>query len=107
MFQDLCLRRDGVAEEGLNACPYGSFGNCPIPFEEFMHAALYGSGGFFAGGTLRSQESGDFLTSPEVSPMFGETLATFVRAEGESPFPDCNGNLVDDAGSTQARRSWP
>ncbi|MEE8331909.1 MAG: SAM-dependent methyltransferase, partial [Acidimicrobiia bacterium] len=46
----------------------------PIPFEEFMEAALYDpQGGFFATGPLRSVKAGDFLTSPEVSPQFGAT----------------------------------
>ncbi|MGH8927617.1 MAG: SAM-dependent methyltransferase [Acidimicrobiia bacterium] len=53
----------------------------PIPFERFMTMALYGPGGFFSGPTLRSQKSGDFLTSPEVSPLFGQTLARFVESE--------------------------
>ena len=54
----------------------------PIPFEEFMHLALYHpDGGFFATGMLRSERSGDFLTSPEVSPLFGETLAVYVESE--------------------------
>ncbi len=53
----------------------------PIPFERFMEIALYGDEGFFMGGRLRSEEAGDFLTSPEVSPYFGKTLAAFVRAE--------------------------
>ena len=55
----------------------------PIPFEQFMDRALYGAGGFFASDSLRSERSGDFLTSPEVSPFFGETLAAFVRSEGD------------------------
>jgi SAM-dependent MidA family methyltransferase len=53
----------------------------PIPFERFMELALYGPGGFFATDRLRSVASGDFLTSPEVSSMFGATLARFVVAE--------------------------
>ncbi len=54
----------------------------PIPFEEFHRAALYDAEyGYFAAGPLRSAQSGDFLTSPEVSPLFGETLARFVREE--------------------------
>jgi SAM-dependent MidA family methyltransferase len=54
----------------------------PIPFEVFMEMALYQPGlGFFATEMLRSDRGGDFLTSPEVSPLFGETLATFVSAE--------------------------
>ena len=36
--------------------------------------------GFFATDRLRSVQSGDFLTSPEVSALFGETLAAFVEA---------------------------
>lgn len=48
-----------------------------------MDLALYDpAGGYFtASATLRSSEAGDFLTSPEVSPLFGATLARFVEAE--------------------------
>ncbi len=54
----------------------------PLPFEDFMAACLYDpTGGFFATGPLRSVKSGDFLTSPEVSPRFGATLARFAAAE--------------------------
>lgn len=54
----------------------------PLPFERFMGLALYHpEGGFFSGAELRSQKSGDFLTSPEVSPLFGETLAQYVARE--------------------------
>jgi len=53
----------------------------PMPFERFMDLALYHSGGFFASDQLRSQKAGDFLTSPEVSPLFGETLAVYVEQE--------------------------
>jgi len=55
----------------------------PISFDRFMELSLYGPGGFFTGDKLRSQKSGDFLTSPEVSPLFGQTLARFVAAEYE------------------------
>jgi SAM-dependent MidA family methyltransferase len=54
-----------------------------MPFERFMELALYGPGGFFASETLRSVKSGDFLTSPEVSSLFGMTLAAFADAERE------------------------
>jgi SAM-dependent MidA family methyltransferase len=54
----------------------------PIPFEEFMSLALYHpDGGFFATAKLRSEKAGDFLTSPEVSPLFGQTLAVYVDEE--------------------------
>ncbi|MEX1271150.1 MAG: class I SAM-dependent methyltransferase, partial [Acidimicrobiia bacterium] len=70
----------------------------PIPFERFMQLALYGETGFFSSTRLRSQKAGDFLTSPEVSPMFGETLAAFVASERErigEPF-----RLVEVAGGS-------
>ncbi len=55
--------------------------NGPMPFERFMELSLYDSEGFFGGDTLRSEKSGDFLTSPEVSALFGETLAAYVQGE--------------------------
>ena len=46
-----------------------------------MELALYDADGFFGGDKLRSQKGGDFLTSPEVSPLFGKTLAIYVERE--------------------------
>lgn len=51
----------------------------PMPFERFMEASLYDPDGFFGGDRIRSQKAGDFLTSPEVSGLFGETLARYVQ----------------------------
>ncbi|NIA25332.1 MAG: hypothetical protein GWP04_07150 [Gammaproteobacteria bacterium] len=57
-----------------------------MPFEEFQRIALYDpEDGFFGSGKLRSTKEGDFLTSPEVSPLFGETLAKFVDQFLSSP----------------------
>lgn len=53
----------------------------PVPFERFMELALYGPDGYFTTGPLRSEKAGDFLTSPEISPMFGSTLAVYVERE--------------------------
>ena len=54
----------------------------PMPFEDFMAACLYDSEfGFFATGPLRSDGEGDFLTSPEVSPWFGRTIAAALAGE--------------------------
>jgi SAM-dependent MidA family methyltransferase len=54
----------------------------PVPFEVFMEMALYHPNlGFFASDQLRSEKAGDFLTSPEVSGLFGETLAVYVSGE--------------------------
>ncbi len=46
----------------------------PIPFSVFMHAALYGRGGFYSNGGGAGRRR-DFLTSPEVGPLFGAVLA--------------------------------
>lgn len=49
-----------------------------------MDLVLYDpGGGYFSGPILRSEKGGDFLTSPEVSRLFGETLAVFVTEERE------------------------
>jgi len=56
-----------------------------MPFDRFMELALYDphAGYFAASPNLRSEARGDFLTSPEISPLFGETLAGFVDAEAD------------------------
>ena len=60
-------------------------GTGPMPFERFMAMALYDAeDGFFGSGPLRSVKAGDFLTSPEVSPWFGRSLARYVDAVAEA-----------------------
>lgn len=53
-----------------------------IGFDEFVGAALYDAeGGFYASGSgAAGRRDGDFLTSPEVGPLFGAVVA---RALGE------------------------
>jgi SAM-dependent MidA family methyltransferase len=46
----------------------------PVPFSTFLEAALYGEHGFYATGG-RAGRRGDFLTSPEVGPLFGTVVA--------------------------------
>lgn len=54
--------------------------NGPIPFRQFMHVALYGEHGFYSGddNTGRAGRRGDFITSPEVGPLFGALLARMI-----------------------------
>lgn len=52
----------------------------PIPFDAFQEAALYDpEGGFYATGGAAGRR-GDFLTSPEVGPLFGAVLARALDA---------------------------
>ncbi len=52
-----------------------------VPFEAFMHDALYGDDGFYTSGRGRAGRRGDFITSPEVGPLFGAVIARFLDAE--------------------------
>ena len=47
----------------------------PLAFSSFVHAALYDPHEGFYAGTGRAGRRGDFLTSPEVGPLFGAVLA--------------------------------
>lgn len=50
-----------------------------IPFAEFMDLALHLPGlGYYAGGSRKFGAEGDFLTAPELTPLFGQSLATQV-----------------------------
>ncbi len=47
-----------------------------IGFDEFMQLALYAPGlGYYVAGRRPFGSGGDFVTAPEVSPLFGRTLA--------------------------------
>jgi len=49
----------------------------PIPFVRFMDLALYDpDGGYYRGSDARPGRAGDFLTAPELHPIFGASLAT-------------------------------
>ena len=51
-----------------------------IRFDEFMRIALYGEHGFYTSGGQAGRR-GDFITSPEVGPLFGAVVARWVDAE--------------------------
>jgi SAM-dependent MidA family methyltransferase len=51
-----------------------------IDFAQFMHLALYApSLGYYSSGAKKFGLAGDFVTSPEISPMFGQTCARQVQ----------------------------
>lgn len=50
-------------------------GDGEISFAEFMHEALYAPGlGYYAAGSTKFGEAGDFITAPEVSSLFGAVV---------------------------------
>ncbi|HWJ96241.1 MAG TPA: SAM-dependent methyltransferase, partial [Telluria sp.] len=52
-----------------------------IPFSHFMELALYAPRlGYYSGGSAKLGEQGDFTTAPEISPLFGATLARVAGA---------------------------
>ena len=58
------IRRDIAAQGGW------------ISFARYMELALYAPGlGYYTAGAHKLGEAGDFITAPELSPLFGRTLA--------------------------------
>src|ERR1700679_1976704 len=60
-----------------------------ISFERFMDLALYAPGlGYYSAGALKLGAGGDFITAPEISPLFGACLARqcaeVLRAPGSA-----------------------
>ena len=57
-----------------------------INFADFMHMALYTPGlGYYSGGAQKFGMAGDFVTAPEISPLFAKTLALqAAQIQGES-----------------------
>jgi len=47
-----------------------------IPFERYMELALYAPGlGYYSAGARKLGREGDFITAPELTPLYGQTLA--------------------------------
>ncbi|OYY94470.1 MAG: hypothetical protein B7Y41_06440 [Hydrogenophilales bacterium 28-61-23] len=52
-----------------------------ISFARYMELALYAPGlGYYAGGAAKFGAAGDFITAPEMTPLFGRTLARSAEA---------------------------
>jgi SAM-dependent MidA family methyltransferase len=58
-----------------------------MPFSRFMELALYAPGmGYYAAGATKFGRSGDFVTAPELSPLFAEALASqLVQVFAQAP----------------------
>lgn len=56
----------------------------PMPFARFMALALYDpDGGYYRSVDARPGRGGDFLTAPELDPVFGESLAVGIAEAWE------------------------
>src|SRR6478609_9250825 len=74
----------------------------PIPYDGFVEVALYGDDGFFTSGRGAGRAGRDFVTSPEVGPLFGACVARALDRlwdvlERPDPF------LVVEAGAGNGR----
>lgn len=50
--------------------------NGVLSFKDFMHSALYAPGlGYYSAGSHKFGAQGDFVTAPEISPLFSQCLA--------------------------------
>jgi SAM-dependent MidA family methyltransferase len=63
------------AAESITAAVVAAGG--AISFEHYMGLALYGEGGFYQDGG-RAGRRGDFITSPEVGPLFAAVIARYL-----------------------------
>jgi SAM-dependent MidA family methyltransferase len=59
-----------------------------LTFEEFMQEALYAPGlGYYSAGAAKLGAAGDFVTAPELSPLFGHALANQLIQVTEATKP--------------------
>ena len=67
-------RHSGRVAEHIRSCIDAAGGS--ISFAEFMQHALYAPGlGYYTAGMKKFGAGGDFVTAPEISPLFGNVLA--------------------------------
>jgi len=60
-----------------------------ISFARYMELALYAAGlGYYSAGSRKLGAAGDFITAPELSPLFGRTLARQVAELLAQDIPD-------------------
>ena len=70
--------KNSVSSEEISAAIAAAGG--AIPFSEYMRLALYGQGGFYTTGGRAGRRGDDFITSPEVGPLFGTVIARALDA---------------------------
>ena len=68
-----------------------------IPFAEFMHMALYTPQlGYYSGGAQKFGQGGDFVTAPEISPLFAQTIARqYAQLEAAQILAASQGDILE------------
>ncbi|HEX9571586.1 MAG TPA: SAM-dependent methyltransferase [Burkholderiales bacterium] len=60
-----------------------------ISFARYMELALYAPGlGYYSAGAKKLGKAGDFVTAPEISPLYGQTLARQVKQVLDAGFDE-------------------
>ena len=67
----------GAVDAHLRGCVMQAQGF--LPFDAFMHEALYAPGlGYYVAGLAKIGGGGDFITAPEISPLYGRVIARTI-----------------------------
>ena len=63
-----------------------------LSFARYMELALYAPGlGYYSGGARKFGAAGDFVTAPEISPLFGRVLARQLA----EVLDQCGGGILE------------
>ncbi|MDP5008252.1 MAG: SAM-dependent methyltransferase, partial [Glaciimonas sp.] len=72
-----------------------------IPFSRFMELALYAPKlGYYSGGAAKLGKDGDFTTAPEITPLFGITLANLAMELMHAPDAKLMPNMLEFGAGT-------